>query len=340
MPKVSKLDLKAHKEALELLAKPRDLTQAEILFVLDHYVPDAAAVTEYNIFFTPRHVADIAALMSCEEAHILDMCAGIGRLAYHLLLRRKGSGSRRLAPITALEINPDLVKVGKKLMPEVNWFEGNVFDPDVYHRIGAFDLFMSNPPYRAVPKGQKSPLNTYRGRMDLMIAEIGLVISSEHGGTAVFEQGICPEIFSGNDGVYKVNEGMAGESLEFMKAVPGVEWRVSPFDTTASEGRGNGQSGFADTGVLVEVCDLAVPHSRRAQVEQRRVDFYGLPASETFPDEGDRYDLALLPGLPAPESVLIPAVGANRSGPKGHKDTRLERAGITQLSLFDLVSKE
>lgn len=110
-------------------------------------------------FFTPFDLAlDLA--LDVTGHRVVDLCAGIGVLAYACARRHRwdeASGAPALQ-LTCVEVNPDYVRVGRKVLPEATWVVANVLDwaPDV-----PFDHAVSNPPFGRIPRLGGGP--RYRG---------------------------------------------------------------------------------------------------------------------------------------------------------------------------------
>ena len=78
------------------------------------------------------HVTSLALandlLLNIDRGPILDLCAGIGTLAFSDMHRRYHD---TMPSITCLELNPQFVAVGKKILPEATWICGNLIDPAI-----------------------------------------------------------------------------------------------------------------------------------------------------------------------------------------------------------------
>lgn len=139
--KLSKPELAKHEQAVALLSKQR-LTDDEALFVLRHWHPSAVSVTRGQSFFTPTGIAQSLAAVHGGGGRIVDACAGIGALAWHM--------SAYGGDITCIESNPEFVEVGKKVLPGATWICGNVFE--ILPMLPLFDSAISNPPFGAMAK--------------------------------------------------------------------------------------------------------------------------------------------------------------------------------------------
>lgn len=110
--------------------------------VMEEYVPPD--VRGAGQFFTPIEMGAAAisylALPFGSESNtrILDPCAGIGNLLYHL----------DSLNIDAYEMERECVDLGRRLFPDVNWHWEIPFDVDVLDKIaGQYDYVICNPPF-------------------------------------------------------------------------------------------------------------------------------------------------------------------------------------------------
>lgn len=138
MAKLSKQDAKLHAQACELLQQ-NELTYDERVFVLDNWQESATHINSVaGAFFTPRGLArDLA--IEVTPRKIVDLCAGIGVLSFAVHQHFYGNNPE----ITCVEINPDYIEVGKKLVPEARWIRADTFD---FAEVG-FDCAIANPPF-------------------------------------------------------------------------------------------------------------------------------------------------------------------------------------------------
>lgn len=159
MSRLSKAQIKAHQQAVELLAQDR-LSDDDREFVLDHWQESANHVNSAaGAFFTPSGLARDTAIYTSNARTIVDLCAGIGGLglwAWWL--------SGRQAEVTCIEVNPDYVAIGRKLFPEANWICASVEEA-----AGQYDCAISNPPFGKTAK-IKGP--RYSGEDDLAVVDI------------------------------------------------------------------------------------------------------------------------------------------------------------------------
>lgn len=157
--KLSKADAKLHAEAMALVlaSDTRKLTFDEREFVLRHFHPAANhVVTTSGAFFTPEEVAEAFTIQvdtSTGPLKVIDLCAGIGCLAYHVWMARRCYGDIELV---CVENNPDYVRVGKAVLPEATWILADVFDVVAYRHLGPFAFAISNPPFGSISDGKKN----------------------------------------------------------------------------------------------------------------------------------------------------------------------------------------
>ncbi len=165
--KLSKVEMRNHKEALALLEKPA-LTLEEKEFVFTHFHEGANHInSEAGAFFTSLDLAyDVAFATGYDyssgregKVRVLDMCAGIGVLSHALLHRYPH------IEVVCLEVNSEYVEVGKKLVPEATWVKGSLDDMSLLSELRDmhFDLVVSNPPFGAVRSMEDVQCPRYKG---------------------------------------------------------------------------------------------------------------------------------------------------------------------------------
>jgi len=164
MARLSKSEIKAHKQALELLGKP-SLSDDDREFVLENWQESASHINSAaGAFFTPSGLARDTAIYVAGADTIIDLCAGIGGLGLWAWWLSGGK-----ARVTCVEINPDYVAVGEKIFPEADWICASVEDAT-----GFFDCAISNPPFGKTAK-LEGP--RYSGEDDLAVVDIAADLS-------------------------------------------------------------------------------------------------------------------------------------------------------------------
>lgn len=158
MSKLTKAQAKAHQQACDLLNKDT-LSLDEKFFVIENWQESATNVNSAaGAFFTPYGLARDFAIETF-SGRMIDLCAGIGTLSFAASMLTSGAASR--LDITCVEINPDYVAVGRKLLPEATWVVGSIFDV-LEMDLGRFDIAISNPPFGRInrPDGKGAPRYT------------------------------------------------------------------------------------------------------------------------------------------------------------------------------------
>lgn len=152
MSKLTKAEAKAHGEALTLLEKD-ELTDDDRIFIMENWQESANHVNSVaGAFFTPHGLARDAAIDMANTGRVIDLCAGIGGLSlavyWNGYYSRESSGET--LELVCVEMNPEYVEIGRKMLPEAEWICGSIFDlPDLGH----FDYAISNPPFGNIKTG-------------------------------------------------------------------------------------------------------------------------------------------------------------------------------------------
>ena len=141
--KLTKPQIKAHREAMALVDCGRRLKDDEREFILDNFHEGATHInSSAGAFFTPRGLARDFAIEvdggNTDKARCIDLCAGIGSLSYAV--------EQKVGSLVCVEMNPEYARIGKMIVPDAEWIVGSVFDmPD----LGRWAI--SNPPFGAIP---------------------------------------------------------------------------------------------------------------------------------------------------------------------------------------------
>lgn len=194
MAKLTKAEARAHARALDLLDKDV-LTYDERVFVLDNWNEGANHINGVaGAFFTPTGLAGDFAI-DAGGGRTIDLCAGIGALAFHVYWRGY-YGRERGQPhpeIVCIEHNPSYVEVGRKVLPEATWICADVFSFDLTG-LGRFRSAIANPPFGATPRGGAGPRYTGRA-FELHLIDLASDIADQ--GTFIIPQTSAPFQYSG-----------------------------------------------------------------------------------------------------------------------------------------------
>ena len=195
MAKLTKAEARSHDLACDLLKKDK-LTEDDKDFIFDNWHEAANHINgKAGAFFTPSGLAfdmefDIAG------KRVIDLCAGIGMLSYAVATRSKWSYDNSQCPeIVCVEINPDYVAIGEKLVPEATWICGDVLDPILMASLGHFDAAYGNPPFGNVKGSGKAP--RYTGS-DFEYKVMDVASDIADAGTFIIPQQSASFSYSGN----------------------------------------------------------------------------------------------------------------------------------------------
>lgn len=196
MSKLTKAQAKAHQAATDLLRKDF-LTEDDRWFVLENWQESATHINSTaGAFFTPCGLARDFNI-EVTGPRILDLCAGIGALAF--MAWNKSMWGREPVEIVCVELNPDYAAVGRKILPEATWIVADIFDlPDLGH----FDCAISNPPFGAIKRQGKAPRFTGR-EFEYHVIDIASDLADY--GVFILPQMSAPFIYSGHPH-YEVRE--------------------------------------------------------------------------------------------------------------------------------------
>ncbi|WP_228002172.1 methyltransferase [Nocardia australiensis] len=292
MAKLTKAEEKLHAEALALVDLERDLSEVEKWFVLEHFQEASTATNStHGAFFTPDGLArDFAIEVPDSAARIIDFGAGIGRLSIGC---RNQFGSRWNSDpdreFVCIERNSAYVRIGRKLLPEAVWIEGDVLDV-LDMGLGHFDVAIGNPPFGGI-KRSKDALG-YKGRK-FEYHVIALASQLADYGVFIIPQMSAPFRYSGRP----YYEGDCGDR-EYRKFsdVTGIVLNANcGIDTSSYAGDWHGVSPAVEiVTVDFEECRSAAAHEEETEtavhpVPMKVIDVQ-LPEPDVVPSEsGEQY---------------------------------------------------
>ena len=178
--KLTKTQLKIHKQA-ELILQKDILTFEDKEFLYENFNEGAIAdVTSESAYFTPLDLAYDFALFAGRYGVCVDMCAGFGVLSF--CARIRDTYHNNIKHQICIERNPAFIKIGKKLLPEADWIQGDMFDKTMWDKIitkyGKIDSIVSNPPFGKVTKTDcdRSWLKYTGAELDIASMEIAMLM--------------------------------------------------------------------------------------------------------------------------------------------------------------------
>jgi len=187
--KLSKVATKNHEAALELVRSDCRLTYEDRIFILENYHEGATHLNaKAGAFFTPLQLARDVALNVGSGGRVIDLCAGIGMLAFAV------DWAGQETEIVCVEANAEYVEVGKRVMPNATWIHADVlaYEPDGR---GRFRCAVSNPPFGHIG-ATNHKRDGYTGpEMEFRVIDIASRCAQR--GVFVLPQGSCPFAYSG-----------------------------------------------------------------------------------------------------------------------------------------------
>ncbi|WPO93708.1 methyltransferase [Buttiauxella sp. HR94] len=205
MARVTKKESANHNRVMELVHSDKQLTQDDKEFIFNNYRGDGIGAT--GAFFTPEMLAwDFILDAGCSD-DCIELCAGIGRLSYYQYLRNRPTN------ITCVELNPEYVMIGKRVLPQAEWI---CMDALAYTASEPFDIVYGNPPFGKI---KTSEMQT--GKYSGLEFEYKVI---EHGSTlAPYGVWIVPQSSAGfvYSGVHCYDRK---ESAKYKKFVNDTSW--------------------------------------------------------------------------------------------------------------------
>lgn len=253
--KLSKYALKNHVIAMDLVELERDLTFSEREFVLNNFREEAVVnINGSGAFFTSPSLSWAFGLCVTENPAnvedretVVDLCAGIGSLGYHLLQRFNHIN------LVCVEMNQTFVKVGRKLLPQATWICGSISDPMIIEELLRLNIStaISNPPFGTVTSLGSIIGSNYKGaNAAFKVAELALKVAKR--ATFILPVNCCPFTYSGKREYAEVDNYVYSQ---FNKQT-GISMSVSCLDTVLVCEEGDDDYNFRNTNFLVEVVHL------------------------------------------------------------------------------------
>lgn len=193
--KLTKEQRRDQARCIEILSQDQ-LSYDDKIFVLENYHEGATNDNGYaGAFFTPFDTARDFNLEVSRDDNLVDLCAGIGGLSYHVA--RDAELRYSNCKITCVEINPEYVAIGKKILPQAEWILGDITDRVLIEELKArnFTYAISNPPFGNIKTGANTWPFRYSGSdFEFKVVEIAAEIAEA--GTFLLPQGSTPFLYS------------------------------------------------------------------------------------------------------------------------------------------------
>lgn len=184
MGKLTKKETKLHQQVMELVHSDRVLKYEEKEFILQNYAGDAVGST--GAYFTPELLSNDFIVDAGCTGRCIELCAGIGRLSFDQYLRNKPKH------IACVELNPEYVMIGKRVLPEAEWI---CMDALSYTSTEPFDIVYGNPPFGKI-KTSDVKTGKYSGsEFEYKVIEHGSTLAPY--GVWIVPQGSAGFVYSG-----------------------------------------------------------------------------------------------------------------------------------------------
>ncbi|MBN3507184.1 methyltransferase [Burkholderia cenocepacia] len=238
--KLSRAEAKKLQEVDELVALERRLTVEEREFVLEHYQEGARCDNAaLGAFFTPQSLArDFAIEVPGGCDTIVDLCAGIGSLAYW--------NEEKAARMVCVERCAEYVRIGKKVMPDAQWIHADVFG-DWVKDLDGVDCVISNPPF-----GRRIRSDAFEGQytgstFEYRVIELASRIADY--GVFILPQGSAPFSYSNSQ---RYTPRMSPDCQKFVNETGIVMGMNCGIDTAGCRDQWHGVSPVCE----IVVCDF------------------------------------------------------------------------------------
>jgi predicted RNA methylase len=178
MAKLSKRELAAHQDAVQLLQRGNLSLDDKEQILRDWHEGAGGDQTAASAYFTPIKLANDMVFEMPSHGSFVDLCAGTGRLAYF------AGGQHRFEPhqysrIVCVERNPLYVAVGKQILPQAEWICGDALDPEVIRQIGQVDVAIANPPFGTITRSDYTAPRYKGARIDLAVMDVAATLAPE-----------------------------------------------------------------------------------------------------------------------------------------------------------------
>lgn len=233
MARLSRMARQRHDEAMQLVfGQDKRLTHDQVLTVLNQYNPvaDGHYIQANGAFFTPWSLAQAVASLGIDRGRVVDLCAGIGALTYAMACRDGYGPEWGSFQFTAVELNERYVEIGRRIMPEVEWVRGDVFDLAVWKSRERFGFAISNPPFGRPYKAESADWLRSNGcNLDLMAIEVALRVAWANyfilpmSSVPAYAQYSAGALNFGRDRPSKEGTKLKGALEKFVKALDGPE---------------------------------------------------------------------------------------------------------------------
>ncbi|NIG74179.1 methyltransferase [Klebsiella sp. Ap-873] len=209
MARLTKKETKLHQQVMDLVYSDQQLTHDDKEFILLNYAGDGIGST--GAFFTPEMLSwDFIIDAGC-TGRCIELCAGIGRLSFDQWPRN------RPEHLTCVELNPDYVMIGQRVLPEAEWICADALQYSTSER---FDIAYGNPPFGKI-KTSEAVTGSYTGS-EFEYKVITHAANFADYGVWIVPQGSAGFVYSG------VHCYERRESAKYKKFTEQTGWMLEP----------------------------------------------------------------------------------------------------------------
>lgn len=180
MTSLNKNEKSLHDQALKLLEQ-EELSQEDKIFIFNNY--RSGAPTSFTTLEMASWLAHDAIGDNIRSSlHVVDLCAGIGSLTYAILERNRIFNERlfKKQRLVCIDRDPVNVEIGKKLVPEAEWYCADVMDKEFLLTLGKFEIAVSNPPFGNVASFSNHDGYNYTGvEAEYRVMDVASLIADE-----------------------------------------------------------------------------------------------------------------------------------------------------------------
>lgn len=218
--KFSASQVNKHNQAMALVNSDKVLTHEECEFIMQNFLEGADSINSaVGAFFTPIGLSQSFACDLPIANTAIDLCAGIGVLAYYAYHYGK------VKNITCVELNPDYIKIGKRILPEANWIQADVLSLNSDQK---FDIAISNPPFGNIKTSKVDSLAYTGSRFEYKVTELASKISKI--GFFILPQNSTGHLYSG----HKSYSTTLNTALNGFKRDTGLDYELMGCTDTAA----------------------------------------------------------------------------------------------------------
>ena len=255
MAKISKRVLDKHNEAVALLDKG-DIDFNDREFIYTHYHEGAGKMNNLiSAHFTPRVLGNAMA-HNVRQHNWVDIGSGIGMLSYANMRFNQWPIKPFLG--ICVENCTEYYEIGRKLLPEMVWINGSIFDDEVIAEIklimnGENFSILSNPPYGNQVKGKHREMRYTGSKFEYKAIEMGAILGAYDGAFLIPQQSV-PFRMTGNHEYGVHHESY--KTKDYNKFIEQTGLEISTNIGFTTEILDDSEPGWKDVSIVTEIAIL------------------------------------------------------------------------------------